>query len=353
MKIRPLRKEDYTDCVHLLNQSFAEKYINLKQLEKEILKNTLLYGAFEKSELIGCVGLLQKSEESYKIVRLAVHPNYRHKGYGEKLIAHAETIAILNGGNKMSLGFLVPNESLKSWYLSLGYEIEKTKKYKTTEKSICFAKKKLPEIPPYRGLNERVACCRQCGFPEKICICKIQPKLASPNKFVIIMHPEEVGRTTNTGRLIKNAFPNNTEVFYWHRTTVNHKLKKTLKDNDYHKILIFPPDRKEYDPRAVSRNMVKEISKDKNIMFIILDGTWKEARKILKKSSYLEDIQMLDLDIDFKTEYYLRRNKDLGHICTVEVAIELLKLVGESENAHELHKYFQSFLLRYNQGRRM
>lgn len=353
MEIRPLRKEDYTNCVDLLNQSFDEKYISLEQLKKENLKNTLLYGAFEKMKLIGCIGLLQKSEESYKIVRLAVHPNYRHKGYGKKLIAHAENMAILNGGNQMSLGFLMPNESLKNWYLNLGYQIEKIKKYKNSEKSICFAKKKLPKTPPYKGLNERIPCCNQCGFPEKICICRIQPKLASRNKFVIIMHSEEIGRPTNTGRLIKNAFPNNTEVFYWHRTTVSHKLKKTLKNNDYHKILVFPPDKEEYGHRAVSRDMVKKASKDKSIMFIILDGTWKEARKILRKSPYLEDIQMLDLDIDFKTEYYLRRNKDLGHICTAEVAIELLKLVGESENANELHKYFQSFLSRYDQGKRM
>ncbi|WP_432665429.1 GNAT family N-acetyltransferase [Wukongibacter baidiensis] len=143
MAIRPLRKEDYPDCVDLLNQSFEKKHFSIEQLKKEILKNTFFYGAFEKEELIGCVGLLQKSEESYKIVRLAVHPNHQHKGYGKKLITHAENMAILAGGNKMSLGFIIPNELLKNWYLNLGYEIEKIKKYKNSGESICFAKKKL------------------------------------------------------------------------------------------------------------------------------------------------------------------------------------------------------------------
>ena len=143
MEIRALRKEDYLDCINLLNQSFDDKYFSIDQLKKESLKNTSFYGVFEKTELIGCVGLLQKSEESFKIVRLAVHPNHRHKGYGKKLMSHAENVAILIGGNKMSLGFIMPNEPLKDWYISLGYIIEKTKKYKNSGHSICFARKKL------------------------------------------------------------------------------------------------------------------------------------------------------------------------------------------------------------------
>lgn len=152
MKIRTLRKEDYPDCVDLLNQSFGDKYFSIEHLKKESLKNTSFYGAFEKTELIGCVGLLQKSKESFKIVRLAVHPNHRHKGYGKKLISHAENMAILIGGNKMSLGFVIPNEPLKNWYLNLGYEIEKTKEYKSSGQSICFAKKKLLKTQPCKGL---------------------------------------------------------------------------------------------------------------------------------------------------------------------------------------------------------
>lgn len=152
MEIRPLRKEDYPDCVDLLNQSFDDKYFSIEQLEKESFKNTSFYGAFEKMELIGCVGLLQKSEESFKIVRLAVHPSHRHKGYGKKLMSHAENMAILIGGNKMSLGFVIPNESLKNWYLNLGYKIEKTKIYKNSGQSICFAKKTLSKTQPSKGL---------------------------------------------------------------------------------------------------------------------------------------------------------------------------------------------------------
>lgn len=143
MEIRPLKKEDYFDCVNLLNQCFKEKSFSIEELQKENLKNTFFYGAFEEKELIGCVGLLQKSEKSYKIVRLAVNPSNRHKGYGKKLMAHAEKVATLIGGNKIGLGFIIPNEPLKNWYLKLGYEIQKIKRYKNSGQSICFAKKNL------------------------------------------------------------------------------------------------------------------------------------------------------------------------------------------------------------------
>ena len=369
MQIRPLNEEEYKSCVDILNVSFEDiktEYITLNKLNNETKKGTILYGLFNEEMLIGCIGLTQKSEESYKIVRLAVLSEYRHKGYGEKLMEHAETIAILNGGVKMSLGFRSRNEKLKKWYLNLDYEIEKIKTYKDNKGDICFAKKKLAPNPPFEIMNKRVENCKECGFPVEVCICNMEEKLTMDHKFVIIMHPEEVSRVTNTGRLIKKTFPDATEVFYWNRTNVNSKLKRLLESDEYYKVLVFPPDNKEHNHRAITNetiknivqtepenNEIKDINKAKKIMFIILDGTWKEARKIIRKSPYLENLKMLELDTNIKTEYDLRRNSDIGHICTVEVAIELLKLVNEKAKAEKLYKYFEVFLNRYDDGKRL
>jgi len=365
VQIRPLDEKQYKSCVDLLNLSFEEiktDYITLNELENEAKKGTIFYGLFNKDKLIGCIGLIQKSEESYKIVRLAVLSEYRHKGYGENLMEHAETIAILNGGLKMSLGFRSQNEELKKWYLNLGYEIEKIKTYKDNKSDICFAKKKLAARPPFEIMNPRVENCKECGFPLEVCICDIEEKLKMDHKFVIIMHPEEVSRVTNTGRLIKKSFPDDTEVFYWNRTNVNSKLLKILKSDEYYKVLVFPPDKKEHNHRAITNETIKNIvktepenieTKEKKIMFVILDGTWKEARKIIRKSPYLEDLKMLELDTNIKTEYDLRRNSDIGHICTVEVVIELLKLINEKVKAEKLYKYFEVFLNRYDEGKRL
>lgn len=83
---------------------------------------------------------------------------------------------------------------------------------------------------------------------------------------------------------------------------------------------------------------------DKKVAFILLDGTWKEARKILRKSDYLLELPYLALENLAKTRYTLRRNKDIDHICTVEVAMELLKLCNEEEAVKVLDESFIDFL---------
>ena len=79
-------------------------------------------------------------------------------------------------------------------------------------------------------------------------------------------------------------------------------------------------------------------------LFIILDGTWQEAKKMLNKSSWLQAVPQVHLDITSESSYTLRRNQDSGHLCTCEVGIELLKSLGESEPAKLIDDYYQHYL---------
>jgi len=153
-------------------------------------------------------------------------------------------------------------------------------------------------------------------------------------------------RTSNTGRLIEDIIEG-TENFVWSRTHEPQKLVADLKDPANQVYLIFPGDRPEERERLKAYEAT-----DKNIIFLIIDGTWKEVRKILRKSPYLQKLPILDLNPQSKTAYHLRRNKDDNHLCTAEVAIDLLKLVGDQDQASQLGHYYHTFLHLYEEGRR-
>ena len=89
---------------------------------------------------------------------------------------------------------------------------------------------------------------------------------------------------------------------------------------------------------------MSSVAGDRKPLFIILDGTWQEAKKILNKSVWLQAIPQAHLNITSESSYTLRRNQDSGHLCTCEVGVELLKALGEEEQARQIDDYFQHYL---------
>ena len=55
---------------------------------------------------------------------MAVHPSHRRKGIGMNLVRHAEGALTARGCMKINLQIVTSNESVKTFYESLGYSTE-------------------------------------------------------------------------------------------------------------------------------------------------------------------------------------------------------------------------------------
>jgi len=194
-----------------------------------------------------------------------------------------------------------------------------------------------------QAISKNTVQCQACGLVKNHCLCDYDIKLNSQAEFWLLTHENEFTRTNNTGRLLENAF-STCKVFRWHRKEVPEDLVNLLEDYDTY--LVFAADSEEDKKRQVNYK-----KSEKKTAFLILDGTWKEVRKMIRKSDYLRPLKLLSLEPDKITDYKLRRNNDANHICTVEVGIELLKLIGEDNQASALKTYFDFFIDRYNAGR--
>ena len=87
-------------------------------------------------------------------------------------------------------------------------------------------------------------------------------------------------------------------------------------------------------------------------MFILLDATWTEARKMFRKSPYLDRFPVLSLQAEQMSRYRLRRSKRDDHFCTAEVAAMCLDLAGDNQASQALDAYLDVFSLHYLSGKR-
>jgi DTW domain-containing protein YfiP len=89
----------------------------------------------------------------------------------------------------------------------------------------------------------------------------------------------------------------------------------------------------------------------KRPLFVLLDGTWSEARKMFRKSPYLDRLPVLSLRPEQVSSYALRRSRREDHFCTSEVASLCLALAGDARASRVLDATLDVFTHHYVQAR--
>lgn len=187
--------------------------------------------------------------------------------------------------------------------------------------------------------------CNKCGLPNINCICNVVSKIKTKAEIWILSTEKEFYRPSNTARILKLVNPEATDIILWERTVNPDALIKNIESEIYDVYLVFPEENQD-----VTSNKFEHRISNKTPAFILLDGTWKEAKKILRKSDYLKDIPRISLEPNFKSEYTLRRGVEEGNLCTIEAAIEVLKLSDDLENATAIKEAFHLFLDSFRAG---
>ena len=158
----------------------------------------------------------------------------------------------------------------------------------------------------------------------------------------LIMHDIEPLKPSNTGWLIADIVAD-THAFTWQRTGVEPALLELLADPRYQPVVVFPGEYAE--PERVVSDV--QVVAGKRPLFILLDATWTEARKMFRKSPYLNRLPVLSLQADVLSRYRLRRSTRSEHLCTAEVAALCLALAGDVLAAEALDTWLDAFTDHY------
>ncbi len=153
-------------------------------------------------------------------------------------------------------------------------------------------------------------------------------------------------KPSNTGWLIADVVAD-TAAFGWARTEVDPALLTMLADPQWQPYLVFPGE------FVAAERVVTEVSiqPGKRPLFVLLDATWPEARKMFRKSPYLDHLPVLSLQPEQLSRYRLRRSKREDHFCTSEVAALCMELAGEPRAAQTLEAYLDVFTTHYLQAK--
>ena len=115
--------------------------VTLKQLTEMKRKGLKLFGLFDGDAQIGFVAVEKKKHKVYNLEKLAVLPEYRHKGYGGKLMEFAEAYVKNAGGEKLSIGIINEHTVLKKWYEVKGFQETAITKFAHLPFTVCFMEK--------------------------------------------------------------------------------------------------------------------------------------------------------------------------------------------------------------------
>lgn len=204
---------------------------------------------------------------------------------------------------------------------------------------------------PFLARGALLVRCLRCRVSEAYCMCAWQPQVSANSAVCLLMYDAEPLKPTNTGWLIADVVPD-TLAFSWSRTEVDPNILAVLADPQWQPYVVFP---EEYIPaeRVVHSVPNAELqAAGKRPLFIVLDGTWTEARKMFRKSAYLADLPVLSLQPKDISSYRLRRSTRDDHLCTAEVTALCLHLADDTEAATALETWFARFSRHYLAGRK-
>lgn len=311
--------------------NFKHSGVHFSQSDFDALniKNTMWIGAYDANELIGCVAVTLISPVRARLNKLAVLPHRRNIGLGRLLVQYAEWEGFARGARKVELVCLANDESLVNFYSRENYKLLKEKPHRQTMWRIAYMEKRMPHLIDQVG--EKVH-----AYLLPVQNLESLPKMAF--EVVLVYHPKEIIKSTNTGHVIQRSLPNHTKELIWHRQTLSQQVSEL--SPDYETVLLYPSE----EAIPIEAYCNHQGDPPKPIRLVVLDGTWQQAQKMMLQSPALKALPKVKLVHMPKSQYELRKNQKPMGLCTLESAAEALSEMGYPDVKNHLMKRFYEWL---------
>lgn len=189
----------------------------------------------------------------------------------------------------------------------------------------------------HQSLSSQRPSCPHCLRPLSVCLCAFIKKIDNNIKVSIFRHPSEVKNAKGTAALtalcLKNCNLINTETVQLCDTPKNHR-----------RVLLFPPiDNPVTTPSDAgyieTHHLHTALAAEKttqHIELIVLDGTWRKARKMYYLSKDLQMLPKLHLNSDALTGHYIiRKAEKMGQLSTLEAIAAALSQIENNSGKYQ------------------
>jgi len=174
--------------------------------------------------------------------------------------------------------------------------------------------------------------CPHCRILQAHCICAHIPTVATQTRIIIIRHGREVPKPSGTARIALLALPNAEIVEYGQfGEAANDTAVTQLGDLDSASLL-FPGQDKSVWPTSPIKKL------------IVLDGTWRQARRMRRRMPALWPLPTLDLAQPAVHQVRLRTPTSPEGRSTLEAIAEALGILEGPDLATQLHALHNRFI---------
>lgn len=165
--------------------------------------------------------------------------------------------------------------------------------------------------------------CIKCQVNEKLCFCEKILNCDNRSTVSVVMHFREEFLTSNSSYL-GNFSLNNFSIHT--RGRKEHELsEKDIIHPDCHQLILFP----DKDSVELTSQYLDKI--DKPIQLIVPDGTWKQAKRIRRRVSFLKDIPSVKVTTPYSSRYFLRKQANEFGMGTYEAIALALGLIDNMD----------------------
>ena len=173
------------------------------------------------------------------------------------------------------------------------------------------------------------ALCSNCLKASSACICSTIKLIDNRYQLHILQDPSEENKAIGTARILKLSL-----------NKVQLSIGELFNEKDFdlnNSYLLFPG-----DESIPATQLTEHYSFNAGSLFIILDGSWKKAYKLLMSNPFLQKLPKVSINVEDKSNYRLRKSPREDGLSTVEAGYYLLsQLEDNSEKFMPLLKSFE------------
>lgn len=184
------------------------------------------------------------------------------------------------------------------------------------------------------GFEPRPTCAR-CQRPRSVCYCAHLSELETRTRVVFLQHPREELLGIGTARMANLCLPGS-ELHVGLRWSGSAALDAILADRERPAALLFP------GPTAQD---VGTSPPPGPITLIVVDGTWSQAKKIVKETPELAALPRYTFVPPAPSNYRIRREPREDFLSTIESLAHVLGVLeGDPERFRALHAPFHAMV---------
>lgn len=155
--------------------------------------------------------------------------------------------------------------------------------------------------------------CLNCRRRLLTCVCKLLKPFDTNSRFIILMHPMEFKKEkVGTGRF-SHLILKNSEIIVDLGFDENKRFQDVMNDPEYESYLLYPG----FETIDLGTDKLTETMK-KKAQFIVIDGTWPCAKKMMKLTKTLHHVPRVSFQPTRISEFKVKHQPLEGCLSTVE-----------------------------------